>query len=100
MKSERSSNLSGSVWSKPSAIPAPCSDQGVTSKNQHGKKVDAAMSSRHNLTLGIDFGTSNSCAAIWNPVKNKAKVIKIDKRLKGMFSYLFFGHVLYELKLL
>ena len=26
--------------------------------------------------VGIDFGTSNSCVAVWNPIENRAKVIR------------------------
>jgi molecular chaperone DnaK (HSP70) len=28
--------------------------------------------------VGIDFGTSNSCVSIWNPLRNNAKLIKCD----------------------
>ena len=42
--------------------------------------------------VGIDFGTSNSCIAVWNPMKNRVKVIKNTLGLKLLPSTVqFYG---------
>lgn len=39
------------------------------------RRADSSIC-ENEFIVGIDFGTTNSCAAIWNPYKKRAKVIK------------------------
>jgi hypothetical protein len=64
---------------------APVSGSGSGSGNGVGKNVwhrrDAITSQSSSSDLagpivGIDFGTSNSCIAVWHPVQKRAKVIR------------------------
>mmetsp|Transcript_745 Transcript_745/g.1237 ORF Transcript_745/g.1237 Transcript_745/m.1237 type:complete len:723 (-) Transcript_745:28-2196(-) len=45
---------------------------------------DIWQTSAHSIdntpVIGIDLGTSNSCASIWHPYKNRAKIIKLSKQ--------------------
>jgi molecular chaperone DnaK (HSP70) len=39
--------------------------------------------------VGIDFGTSNSCVALWHPQKHRAKIIKNAHELRTTPSVAF-----------
>ena len=43
---------------------------------QYVWRKDISSSHQNEFVVGIDFGTTNSCVAIWNPYKKRAKVIK------------------------
>ena len=43
---------------------------------QYVWRKDISTSHQNEFVVGIDFGTTNSCVAIWNPYKKRAKVIK------------------------
>lgn len=56
----------------------------MSTKNEYGNIWLPVLSeySIDNFVLGIDFGTSNSCISLWNPQKNRAKVIKsLNKKI-------------------
>jgi len=42
------------------------------------------------LVLGIDFGSSNSCVAVWRADKNKVKIIKNSSTFGNAVSEHFF----------
>ncbi len=49
----------------------------MLSESQYVWRRDRSSGNHDNdFVVGIDFGTTNSCVALWNPYKKRAKVIK------------------------
>ena len=46
-----------------------------------------------NVVLGIDFGTSNSCVAVWRADKNKVKIIRNSSTAGVWFQASLFSSI-------